>query len=83
MFVSAVAASVAPVPPLAKANVPASVSVPDVVIGPPLKVKPVVPPEAATDVTVPAPPPPPVAAIVKLGYVPVTVTFVPAVSDTT
>jgi len=56
-FPRAVAASVAPVPPEATASVPASVSVPAPVTGPPLKVRPVVPPEASTDVTVPAPAP--------------------------
>jgi len=50
---------VALVPPLATASVPESVSVPDEVIGPPVKDRPVVPPEASTDVTVPEPPPPP------------------------
>jgi hypothetical protein len=64
------------------ASVPPRVSVPDVVIGEPVNVRPVVPPDAATDVTVPVSPPP-LAAIVKLGYVPVTVTFVPAVMLTT
>jgi hypothetical protein len=60
-FVRAVACVVAPVPPLATAKVPAIVMVPEVVIGPPEVVKPVVPPETATEVTVPDPP---VAAIV-------------------
>ncbi len=46
-------AVVCPVPPLAIANVPANVIVPDEVIGPPEVVKPVVPPDTATDVTVP------------------------------
>lgn len=69
-------------PPLATASVPPSVSVPLVVIGPPVKDRPVLPPEASTDVTVPEPPPPD-AAMVKLGYVPVIVTFVPAVRETT
>jgi hypothetical protein len=45
------------VPPLAVANVPANVIVPDVVIGPPEVVKPVVPPDTATLETVPAAPP--------------------------
>jgi len=45
---------VTPVPPLATARVPAKVIVPDEVIGPPLVVKPVVPPATLTDVTVPA-----------------------------
>jgi hypothetical protein len=48
---------VIPVPPLATTRVPASVIVPDVVIGPPDVVRPVVPPETSTDVTVPDPPP--------------------------
>lgn len=48
-------ALVAPVPPFAIASVPASVSVPEVVIGEPVKERPVVPPDAATDVTVPPP----------------------------
>jgi hypothetical protein len=46
---------VVPVPPLATTSVPARVNVPDPVIGPPAKVRPVVPPDAATDVTVPPP----------------------------
>ena len=45
---------VTPVPPLATASVPARVSVPEVVTGPPEKVRPVVPPDALTLVTVPA-----------------------------
>lgn len=44
-----------PVPPLAAARVPASVMVPDDVMGPPEVVKPVVPPDTATEVTVPEP----------------------------
>ena len=48
-------ALVAPVPPDAIASVPASVSVPEVVMGVPVKERPVVPPDAATDVTVPPP----------------------------
>jgi hypothetical protein len=44
---------VAPVPPFAMANVPARVIVPVVVIGPPLVVIPVVPPDNATLDTVP------------------------------
>ena len=80
-FVRAVAASAAPVPPLATANVPPRVSVPLVVIGEPENVSPVVPPEAATEVTVPAALS--FEVIVKLGYVPVT-TVVPApVNETT
>ncbi len=46
---------VVPVPPLATARVPPRVSVPEVVIGEPVKVSPVVPPLAATLVTVPLP----------------------------
>ena len=41
-------------PPLATASVPANVIVPEVVIGPPLVVRPVVPPLTATLVTVAA-----------------------------
>jgi len=52
---------VIPVPPLATASVPASVMVPEDVIGPPEVVKPVVPPDTATDVTVPPPEPAPIA----------------------
>lgn len=48
---------VIPVPPFAAASVPDSVIVPDVVIGPPDVVSPVVPPDTATLVTVPLPPP--------------------------
>ena len=51
--VRAAAAVVEPVPPLAMAKVPAKVIVPLVVMGPPLVVNPVVPPETATLVTVP------------------------------
>jgi hypothetical protein len=54
--------------------------VPLLVIGEPLKVKPVVPPDAATDVTVPT-----VLSfdvMVKLGYVPVMVVVPAPVSDT-
>ena len=49
----AVLCVVPPVPPLATARVPLSVSVPLEVIGEPVNVKPVVPPDAATEVTVP------------------------------
>lgn len=52
---------VAPVPPFAMASVPPRVKVPDEVTGPPVKERPVVPPDASTDVTVP---PPAVDAIV-------------------
>jgi hypothetical protein len=44
---------VALVPPFAIPSVPASVTVPEVVTGPPDVVKPVVPPDTLTDVTVP------------------------------
>ena len=44
---------VTPVPPLATLSVPPSVSVPDVVIGPPVRVRPVVPPDPLTLVTEP------------------------------
>ena len=69
---------VIPVPPLATAKVPASVIVPDVVMGEPDTVKPVVPPERATLVTVP--PPPLVASIVILPAPLVMVMPDPAVS---
>lgn len=46
-------AVVCPVPPFAMPRVPPMVSVPDAVIGPPANVRPVVPPEPDTDVTVP------------------------------
>jgi hypothetical protein len=46
---------VTPVPPLATARVPVMVIVPVVVIGPPLKVRPVEPPLTSTEVTVPVP----------------------------
>ena len=52
-LVRAPAAVVALVPPLATASVPARVIVPEVVTGPPDVVRPVVPPEIATLVTVP------------------------------
>lgn len=47
---------VTPVPPLATAKVPAKVIVPAAVMGPPEVVRPVVPPDTATLVTVPEPP---------------------------
>ena len=46
---------VTPVPPLATASVPPSVNVPAVVIGPPVNVRPVVPPDPDIEVTVPVP----------------------------
>ena len=46
---------VMPVPPLAAASVPPRVNVPVVVIGPPVSVSPVVPPEPLTEVTLPLP----------------------------
>jgi len=73
--VRAFAAVVDPVPPLATANVPARVRVPEVVIGPPEKERPVVPPAASTLVTAP----PPVAAIVIVPVPFVTVIPAPAV----
>ena len=60
-FVRAAVAVMAPVPPLAMFTVPLRVMVPLVVIGPPEVVKPVVPPDTATEVTVPVPLPPPPA----------------------
>lgn len=77
--VSAAPAVVAPVPPLAMPSVPASVMVPEVVIGPPEVVRPVVPPDTFTLVT-PPPPPPPVAAIVMPPAELEIVMFDPAVS---
>ena len=53
--VLAAEAVVEPVPPLAIANVPASVIVPEPVTGPPEVVNPVVPPDTSIDVTVPEP----------------------------
>jgi hypothetical protein len=55
---------VVPVPPLATANVPERVNVPELVIGPPLNESPVVPPLAFTDVTVP------VDGVVHIGVAP-------------
>ena len=69
---------VTPVPPLATASVPASVTVPEEVIGPPLVVNPVVPPETSTLVTEPAPGP--VNATVMAPLPLVIVTPEPAVS---
>ena len=51
--VRAVLCDVPPVPPFVTASVPARVNVPVVVTGPPLNVRPVVPPVALTEVTVP------------------------------
>ena len=62
----------APVPPLAIASVPASVTVPEEVIGPPLVVKPVVPPETSTLVTEPAPGPEKATVMAPLPLVMVT-----------
>ena len=42
-----------PVPPFPPIKVPLKVTVPEVVMGPPAKVSPVVPPDASTEVTVP------------------------------
>src|SRR5665213_3580909 len=44
-----------PMPPFDIPNIPPKVSVPDEVTGPPVNERPVVPPEALTDVTVPRP----------------------------
>ena len=66
----------APVPPLEAARVPARVMVPEVVIGPPEVVRPVVPPDTFTLVT----PPLPVAAIVMPPAELEIVMFDPAVS---
>ena len=52
---------VIPVPPFATASVPPSVKVPLEVIGPPVSVRPVVPPEPETEVTLPPPVPAPIA----------------------
>lgn len=75
---NAALAVVCPVPPLAIARVPARVIVPDVVIGLPDTVSPVVPPDNATDVTVP-----PELAACQVGTPPERVStypFVPAVN---
>ena len=53
---NAAEAVVCPVPPLAIAKVPANVIVPEPVTGPPLVVRPVVPPLTLMLVTVPPPP---------------------------
>ena len=58
----AVGVAVLLVPPLAMASVPASVIVPEDVTGPPLAVRPVVPPLTSTLVTVPVP-----AAVTHVG----------------
>jgi len=68
---------VAPVPPFATFNVPPRVKVPDTVIGPPVSVSPVVPPEPSTLCTVP--PAAGVAEIVMPPEVFEMLTFVPAV----
>ena len=52
-LVMAAAAVVAPVPPLSISSVPPSVIVPEPVTGPPEVVRPVVPPDTPTLVTVP------------------------------
>ena len=69
---------VAPVPPFETTSVPARVRVPLVVIGLPEKVRPVVPPEAETEVTVP-----PAAGVAETVIPPAVLlmlTLVPAVS---
>lgn len=68
---------VAPVPPLATLRVPPRVIVPLTVMGPPLVVRPVVPPETSTEVTVP--PAAGVAEMVMPPAVLVIETLVPAV----
>ena len=73
--VRAAPAVLAPVPPLPIASVPPSVKVPAEVMGEPLNVRPVVPPDAATEVTVPANWS--FDVMVKLGYVPL-IDVVPA-----
>ena len=64
--------AVKPVPPLATPNVPARVMVPEPVIGPPLVVKPVVPPDTSTLVTEPAPGPEKATVMAPLPLVMVT-----------
>jgi hypothetical protein len=71
-------AEVAAVPPLATANVPARVIVPVLVIGPPEVVKPVDPPETATEVTVPL-----VAGAAEAQVVPLAVRMLPLVVGAT
>jgi hypothetical protein len=68
---------VAPVPPLATTSVPAKVNVPEVVIGLPLNVIPVVPPLAATLVT------PPAVGVVEAHVVPSEVRTFPEVPGAT
>ena len=68
---------VAPVPPFAAFNVPASVMVPVTVTGPPLVVSPVVPPDTSTLCTVP-----PAAGVAEIVMPPAVfemLTLVPAV----
>jgi hypothetical protein len=68
---------VAPVPPFAGIKVPPRVRVPETVIGPPVSVRPVVPPDPSTLVTVP-----PAAGVALIVMPPdelVIETFVPAV----
>ena len=72
-----VPSEVMPVPPLAGTKIPPSVNVPVPVMGPPVRVRPVEPPEPSTLVTVP---PEPVAAIVMEPAPLVIATPEPAVS---
>ena len=69
----------APVPPLVMASVPAIVIVPELVTGPPLKVRPVLPPATSMLVT---PAAETVVLMVKLGYVPETVVPPPPIRVT-
>jgi hypothetical protein len=67
------------VPPFVTASVPASVIVPDPVIGPPLVVSPVVPPLTLMLVTVPPPPDVAIQLVLPEPSVERTYPFVPAV----
>jgi hypothetical protein len=69
------------VPPFAILNTPPKVKVPELVIGPPVKVNPVVPPDTSTDVT--APKAEVSTPTVKLGYVPEIITGASGVNVTT
>jgi hypothetical protein len=59
-----------PVPPFATPSVPPSVIVPELVTGPPEVVSPVVPPDTATELTVPLEPPSPMVEVATRSYVP-------------
>lgn len=73
-----VPSEVRPVPPFAAASVPASVIVPEVVIGDPETVRPVVPPDKATLVTVP-----PLLGVADVHVVPFDVRTLPLVPGAT